>query len=154
MWWIWIWLQCGDGDFRCDAIVSSRRLHHLLWLCCFHGRSGACRRYQGRRLAMPNSRIMMHQPLGGASGQAIDVEIQAKEVMYHKSNITRILSEITGRTIEQVCELETLLYVNMIQCTIWLLLKFEVRLSQSLELYVGDLEYNMKTSAFLPFINC
>lgn len=56
----------------------------------------------GKRLAMPNSRIMMHQPLGGASGQAIDVEIQAKEVMYHKSNVTRILSEITGRAPEQV----------------------------------------------------
>jgi ATP-dependent Clp protease protease subunit len=57
---------------------------------------------RGRRLAMPNSRIMMHQPLGGASGQAIDVEIQAKEVMYHKSNITRLLSEISGRSYEQV----------------------------------------------------
>ncbi|KAG0576792.1 hypothetical protein KC19_5G108000 [Ceratodon purpureus] len=57
---------------------------------------------RGKRLAMPNSRIMMHQPLGGASGQAIDVEIQAKEVMYHKDNITRILSEITGRSLEQV----------------------------------------------------
>lgn len=57
---------------------------------------------KGRRLAMPNARIMMHQPLGGASGQAIDVEIQAKEIMYHKSNITRILSEITGRSFQQV----------------------------------------------------
>ncbi|GJP42468.1 hypothetical protein CLOM_g2028 [Closterium sp. NIES-68] len=53
-------------------------------------------------MAMPNARIMMHQPMGGASGQAIDVEIQAKEIMYHKSNIARILSEITGRSAEQV----------------------------------------------------
>ncbi|CAI7781554.1 unnamed protein product [Closterium sp. NIES-53] len=57
---------------------------------------------KGRRMAMPNARIMMHQPMGGASGQAIDVEIQAKEIMYHKSNIARILSEITGRSAEQV----------------------------------------------------
>eukprot|EP00475_Leptophrys_vorax_P041279 TRINITY_DN77850_c0_g1_i1.p1 TRINITY_DN77850_c0_g1~~TRINITY_DN77850_c0_g1_i1.p1 ORF type:complete len:312 (-),score=-8.12 TRINITY_DN77850_c0_g1_i1:253-1188(-) len=57
---------------------------------------------KGRRLAMPNARIMMHQPMGGASGQAIDVEIQAKEIMYHKSNIARILSEITGRPYAQV----------------------------------------------------
>lgn len=57
---------------------------------------------KGKRFAMPNSRIMMHQPMGGASGQAIDVEIQAKEIMYHKTNITRILSEITGRPFEQV----------------------------------------------------
>lgn len=57
---------------------------------------------KGKRFAMPNARIMMHQPLGGASGQAIDVEIQAKEVMYHKNNITRIVAEITGRAFEQV----------------------------------------------------
>lgn len=57
---------------------------------------------RGKRFAMPNARIMMHQPLGGASGQAIDVEIQAKEIMYHKKNIARILSGISGRSQEQV----------------------------------------------------
>lgn len=55
---------------------------------------------------MPNTRIMIHQPLGGASGQAIDVEIQAKEIMYHKANITRIMADITGRPAWQV-ELDT-----------------------------------------------
>ncbi|KAG6547051.1 hypothetical protein Mapa_011668 [Marchantia paleacea] len=59
---------------------------------------------KGKRFAMPNARIMMHQPLGGASGQAIDVEIQAKEIMYHKTNVTRIISEITGRSTEQVAK--------------------------------------------------
>lgn len=59
---------------------------------------------KGKRLAMPNSRIMLHQPMGGASGQAIDVEIQAKEIMHHKTNVTRILSRITGRNYEQVEE--------------------------------------------------
>jgi ATP-dependent Clp protease protease subunit len=59
---------------------------------------------KGKRLAMPNTRIMIHQPLGGASGQAIDVEIQAKEIMYHKKNITRIMSQITGRPEYQVEE--------------------------------------------------
>lgn len=39
---------------------------------------------RGKRYSMPNSRIMIHQPLGGASGQAVDIEIQAKEIMYHK----------------------------------------------------------------------
>eukprot|EP00270_Netrium_digitus_P008283 TRINITY_DN2466_c0_g1_i1.p1 TRINITY_DN2466_c0_g1~~TRINITY_DN2466_c0_g1_i1.p1 ORF type:complete len:332 (+),score=53.29 TRINITY_DN2466_c0_g1_i1:60-998(+) len=57
---------------------------------------------KGKRYAMPNARIMMHQPLGGASGQAIDVEIQAKEIMYHKDNLTRIIAQITGRSYEQV----------------------------------------------------
>ncbi|XP_027361497.1 ATP-dependent Clp protease proteolytic subunit 4, chloroplastic-like [Abrus precatorius] len=57
---------------------------------------------KGKRFAMPNARIMVHQPLGGASGQAIDVEIQAKEVMHNKNNVTRIISDFTGRTFEQV----------------------------------------------------
>eukprot|EP00262_Sarcandra_glabra_P010203 TRINITY_DN2516_c0_g1_i1.p1 TRINITY_DN2516_c0_g1~~TRINITY_DN2516_c0_g1_i1.p1 ORF type:complete len:221 (-),score=43.85 TRINITY_DN2516_c0_g1_i1:321-983(-) len=57
---------------------------------------------KGKRLAMPNTRIMLHQPLGGASGQAIDVEIQAREIMHNKNNITRIIAGFTGRTFEQV----------------------------------------------------
>ncbi|XP_022965370.1 ATP-dependent Clp protease proteolytic subunit 4, chloroplastic-like [Cucurbita maxima] len=57
---------------------------------------------KGKRLAMPNARIMVHQPLGGASGQAIDVEIQAREIMHNKNNITRIISEFTGHPFEKV----------------------------------------------------
>ena len=57
---------------------------------------------KGKRFAMPNTRIMIHQPLGGASGQAIDVEIQAREVMHNKKNVTTIISEFTGRSYEQV----------------------------------------------------
>ncbi|KAK9267917.1 hypothetical protein L1049_010354 [Liquidambar formosana] len=57
---------------------------------------------KGKRLAMPNTRIMIHQPLGGASGQAIDVEIQAREIMHNKNNVTRIISAFTGRPFEQV----------------------------------------------------
>ncbi|XP_042019599.1 ATP-dependent Clp protease proteolytic subunit 4, chloroplastic-like [Salvia splendens] len=57
---------------------------------------------KGKRFAMPNTRIMIHQPLGGASGQAIDVEIQAQEVMHNKKNVTTIISEFTGRSYEQV----------------------------------------------------
>ncbi|GMH26793.1 hypothetical protein Nepgr_028636 [Nepenthes gracilis] len=57
---------------------------------------------KGKRLAMPNTRIMLHQPLGGASGQAIDVEIQAREIMHNKNNVTTIISELTGRPFDQV----------------------------------------------------
>lgn len=57
---------------------------------------------KGKRFAMPNTRIMIHQPLGGASGQAIDVEIQAREIMHNKNNVVRIISGFTGRTVEQV----------------------------------------------------
>lgn len=57
---------------------------------------------KGKRYAMPNTRIMIHQPLGGASGQAIDVEIQAREMMHNKDNVTKIIAESTGRSYEQV----------------------------------------------------
>lgn len=57
---------------------------------------------KGKRLAMPNARIMMHQPLGGASGQVMDVEIQAREIMHNKKNVISIISNFTGRSVEQV----------------------------------------------------
>ena len=50
---------------------------------------------------MPNARIMIHQPLGGASGQAVDIEIQAKEIMFHKANLNRILAACTGKSVRQ-----------------------------------------------------
>ena len=57
---------------------------------------------KGKRSSLPNARIMIHQPLGGASGQAVDLEIQAKEIMFHKANLNRIMSEYTGQPIEKV----------------------------------------------------
>ena len=57
---------------------------------------------KGRRACLPNSRIMIHQPSGGARGQATDIEIQAKETRFLKDALTRILSEATGKTKEQI----------------------------------------------------
>jgi ATP-dependent Clp protease protease subunit len=59
---------------------------------------------KGKRLALPNSRIMIHQPLGGAQGQATDIEIQAKEIMKVKKTIHNILVEHTGQSIEKIRE--------------------------------------------------
>src|SRR5512139_4214393 len=56
-----------------------------------------CAGAKGRRLALPNSRIMIHQPLGGARGQATDIEIQAREIRHMKDVITQILTEHTGK---------------------------------------------------------
>ncbi|KAJ4950697.1 hypothetical protein NE237_027529 [Protea cynaroides] len=61
-----------------------------------------CGGTKGKRLAMPNARIMIHQPLGDASGQVIDMEIQAQELMQNKNNAIRIISSCSGRTFEQV----------------------------------------------------
>lgn len=59
---------------------------------------------KGKRYSMPNARIMIHQPLGGASGQAVDIEIQAKEIMFHKQNLNSIMAECTGNPIERLEE--------------------------------------------------
>src|SRR5580658_8460022 len=57
---------------------------------------------KGRRLALVNSRIMIHQPLGGARGQATDIEIQAKEIRLMKDIITQILVDATGKLKDQI----------------------------------------------------
>ena len=57
---------------------------------------------KGKRYALPNSRIMIHQPSSGAQGQASDIEIAAREILDIKSRLNRILSERTGQPIERI----------------------------------------------------
>jgi ATP-dependent Clp protease protease subunit len=59
---------------------------------------------KGKRMSLPHSRIMIHQPLGGAQGQATDIEIQAKEILYHKRRLNEYLAEHTGQPIEKISE--------------------------------------------------
>ena len=55
-----------------------------------------------KRFSLPNSRIMIHQPLGGAQGQAADIEIQAREILYLRERLNQILADKTGRTVDQI----------------------------------------------------
>lgn len=57
---------------------------------------------KGKRFALPNSRIMIHQPSGGSQGMASDIEIQAKEILDLKQTLNAILAERTGQTIETI----------------------------------------------------
>ncbi|ABG50799.1 ATP-dependent Clp protease proteolytic subunit ClpP [Trichodesmium erythraeum IMS101] len=59
---------------------------------------------KGKRMSLPHSRIMIHQPLGGAQGQATDIEIQAKEILYLKKYLNECLAEHTGQSIEKITE--------------------------------------------------
>ena len=59
---------------------------------------------KGKRFSLPNSRIMIHQPSGGSQGQASDIEIQAKEILYLRHRLNSILAERTGQTIEQIAK--------------------------------------------------
>lgn len=57
---------------------------------------------EGKRMALPNSEIMIHQPLGGASGQATEIKIAAEHILTVKNKLNKILAKNTGKTIEQI----------------------------------------------------
>ncbi len=57
---------------------------------------------KGKRMALPSSRIMIHQPLGGAQGQAVEIEIQAKEILYIKKRLNNMLAEHTGQPFDTI----------------------------------------------------
>jgi ATP-dependent Clp protease protease subunit len=59
---------------------------------------------KGKRLSLPNSRIMIHQPLGGAQGQATDIEIQAKEILYLKGLLNQHLANHTGQPLDKIAD--------------------------------------------------
>jgi ATP-dependent Clp protease, protease subunit len=56
----------------------------------------------GKRSALPHSRIMIHQPSGGAQGTAADIEIQAKEIIYLRGKMNELMAKHTGRPVEQI----------------------------------------------------
>jgi ATP-dependent Clp protease, protease subunit len=58
----------------------------------------------GKRKSLPNARIMIHQPLGGAQGQAADIEIQAKEILFTKALLNKYYSEFTGQPVEKLAD--------------------------------------------------
>nr|WP_051463952.1 ATP-dependent Clp endopeptidase proteolytic subunit ClpP [Leptolyngbya sp. PCC 6406] len=61
-----------------------------------------CGGAKGKRLSLPSSRIMVHQPLGGAQGQAVDIEIQAREILYHKQRLNELIAHHSGQTLERI----------------------------------------------------
>jgi ATP-dependent Clp protease protease subunit len=93
----------GHGDLRHDELpaVRCRDLLHR------HGRIDGVRVLlaagtKGKRFALPNRRVMIHQPSGGASGQTADSAIQAKEILRWRSKLNEILSRHSGKAIEQI----------------------------------------------------
>ena len=59
---------------------------------------------KGKRYCLPNSRVMIHQPSGGSRGQASDIEIQAKEILYLRERMNTIMAQHTGRTVAQIAQ--------------------------------------------------
>merc|ERR1719191_293347 len=83
---------CSDVQTVCFGLAASMGAFIL------------CAGSKGKRYSMPNSRIMIHQPLGGISGAAVDIEIQAREIMFHKANLNRIMASYTGQPINKIEE--------------------------------------------------
>jgi ATP-dependent Clp protease protease subunit len=61
-----------------------------------------CAGSKGKRFCLPNSRVMIHQPMGGFQGQASDIEIHAKEILYLRGKLNEIMAKHTGQTIDQI----------------------------------------------------
>jgi ATP-dependent Clp protease protease subunit len=59
---------------------------------------------KSKRYSLPNSRIMIHQPLGGVQGQAADIEIHAKEILYLRERLNKLLAERTGQSVERIAK--------------------------------------------------
>ncbi len=81
---------------KCD--VSTTCIGMAASMGAFLLSSGA----KGKRYALPNSEIMIHQPLGGAQGQASDIKIHAEHILRTRDNLNRILAENTGRPLEEI----------------------------------------------------
>ena len=82
---------------RCDGVARPASAWRRRWRAVLLA-AGT----KGRRIALPNARVMIHQPLGGARGQATDIEIQATEIRHLKDVITDILANATGKSKDQI----------------------------------------------------
>jgi ATP-dependent Clp protease protease subunit len=90
------------GHLRHDAVPDVRCEYLLHRTGSQHGRGPALRRYQRKRYVLPNANIMIHQVLGGAEGQASDVEIRVKYMLKLKQRLNQIISKHSGKPVDQV----------------------------------------------------
>ena len=79
-----------------------RRVNHLPWHGSSMGAFLLAGGTKGKRFALPNAEIMIHQPLGGAQGQATEIEIAAKHILRTKEKLNSILSERTGQPMDVI----------------------------------------------------
>lgn len=84
------------GYIKCDVSTL------CIGQACSAGSLLLCSGANGKRFALPNSRIMIHQPSGGAQGQATDIEIQAKEILNMRQRLNQIYAKNTGQSIEVI----------------------------------------------------
>lgn len=95
-------VSAGLGIYDVMQFIKSDVCTYCIGLAASMGAMLLTAGAKGKRYSLPNARIMIHQPLGGARGQASDIEIQAREILYLKERLNGILSHHTGKSLEQV----------------------------------------------------
>lgn len=97
-------VTAGMAIYDCMQVIRPDVRTYCIGQCASMGAWLLAAGAKGKRAALPNSRIMIHQPLGGAGGQATDIEIQAREIIKMKDSMAGILSHHTGKKKAQVME--------------------------------------------------
>jgi ATP-dependent Clp protease protease subunit len=95
-------VYAGLGIYDVMQFIKCDVATYCIGMAASMGALLLCAGSKGMRYSLPHSRIMIHQPLGGAKGQASDIEIQAREILYLKDRLNGIMAHHTGRDIEQV----------------------------------------------------
>ena len=95
-------VYAGLGIYDVMQFVKPDVCTYCIGMAASMGALLLCAGAKGMRYSLPHSRIMIHQPLGGAKGQASDIEIQAREILYLKDRLSEIMSHHSGRPIDQV----------------------------------------------------
>ena len=106
---IYLYITSGGGDIKPGlAIYDTMRALRSNVVTVSLGEASSMASFllaggtRGKRLALPNSRIMIHQPLGGTWGQASEIAIAAKEILYLRSLLNRLLAEFTGQPLKRI----------------------------------------------------
>jgi len=95
-------VYAGLGIYDVMQFIKPDICTYCIGMAASMGALLLCAGAKTKRFSLPHSRIMIHQPLGGARGQASDIEIQAKEILFLKDRLNHILAEHTGKSIDQI----------------------------------------------------
>ncbi len=95
-------VTAGLAIYDCMQLIKPDIRTYCIGQCASMGAWLLAAGAKGKRYALPNSRVMIHQPLGGATGQATDIDIQANEIIKLKKKMTNLLSHHTGKDADQI----------------------------------------------------
>ncbi len=97
-------ITAGMAIYDCMQVIKPRVRTYCLGQCASMGAWLLAAGPKGFRYILPNARVMIHQPLGGATGQATDISIQAQEIIKIKGKMTEILARHTGQSVKKITE--------------------------------------------------